>query len=778
MTEPEGLEDIIWKASTDCVSISEDGTIKGISQGEVIVSAMTASSRLVASCFVDVEAEDGLIALSVSEGVKEVVVTKDGMSTEINAGDNTIEAGTYTVSARPEANYSIAAYSESITVKKDEKTELRISAARTEYKITKPEVKGVTVTAVNGSTETVQPGGSYSFTVTAGASYDVTTLTVKANGSVITPSNGIYTINNINDDIIIAIDGVESKSWDATLKSVTVNGIEATLGENNVYSVTIPYGDTIKASDIKVTVNDIKSSYTITTIDGIFTITVKAEDGTTVIYTLSVKNAEATAIDSVKVALNETLFADVTQSSGGSYMSQNEAKAYIITKLDNLIITYPDETNPVTYTVENGEAKYPVKGTLYSPGGEDGYYKYTVTLKQGSETRVCEIKIDIIGYDYVIASSNITATATTITVKNVDDSCELALFTEQGGKVRKWTSPTKSTITFSNLASASTYTLKVRAAGSEEVPVTGTYVTTMNAIVSRQGASSYHTVYFDVGDHGTITEGKAKQTVGNTRVADYPTVKADNGYIFKGWSSNGVLIENPKSYYIRSTTTFIAVYEEASGSSYSTSKSTSYSTDTQALHNPSQQTVSKVLFNDVPEGSWFYDSVKRMYEQGYMNGVTTTEFAPNNTLTRAMLVTILYRYACEPNIYTDNIFGDVPAGTWYTDAVTWASDAGIVNGVSDGVFAPNDNITREQLAAILYRYSEAFGYDTSAAGNIIKFNDSTAISDWAQTALIWTTGTGIIGGKDGNRLDPKGNATRAEAATMIERFDKFTESGI
>ncbi|MBR0365748.1 MAG: Ig-like domain-containing protein, partial [Clostridia bacterium] len=398
VTEPAGLEDIVWKTSGSSVTVSADGTITGVSQGEVIVSAMTNASRLVASCFVDVEAEDGIIALSVSEGVKEVVVTKDGMSTEINAGDNTVEAGTYTVSARPEVNYSIAEHSESVTVKKNEKTALLITAARTEYKVTKPEVKGITVTAVNDSTESVKPGGSYSFTITAGASYDVSTLTVKANGSVITPSNGVYTINNINDDIIITIDGVESKSWDTTLKSVTVNGIAATLGANNVYSVTLPYGDTIKASDIKVTVNDIKSSYTITTIDGVYTITVKAEDGTTVIYTLSINNAEATAIDSVKVALNETLFADVTQSSGGSYMSQNEAKEYIITKLNNLIITYPDERNPVTYTIENGEVKYPVKGTLYSPGGEDGYYKYTVTLKQGTETRVCGIVINIIGY--------------------------------------------------------------------------------------------------------------------------------------------------------------------------------------------------------------------------------------------------------------------------------------------------------------------------------------------------------------------------------------------
>ncbi|MBQ3427234.1 MAG: S-layer homology domain-containing protein [Clostridia bacterium] len=771
VTEPAGLEEISWRSSDESVLVTDDGTVWGVKEGEAIVSAMTNGSRLIASCFISVVADDGIITLSVTEGVKEVVVTLEGLSTEVRAGDNTLEAGTYTVSAKAEANYTLGSFSETVTVKKNEKTPLVISAARTKYTVTKPEVTGVTVTAVGGSTETVEPGGSYSFTVATGASYDASKLTVKANGSVLTAKDGVYTISNINDDIIITIDGVESKSWDATLKSVTVAGSEATLGANNEYVATIPYGETVKASDIKVTVNDIKASYTITTIDGVFNITVKAEDGTTVVYKLTIKNAEATPIDSVKVALNSTLFADVTQNSGGSYKTQDEAKEYIKTKLDNLIDTYPG----VSYTIENGESKRPVKGTIYSPGGEDGYYKYKVTLTSGSEIRVCEVVIAIIGYDFVISSSNITATATTITVKNVDSSVELALFTEQGGKLRKWTTPSNNSVTFSNLASDSTYTVKIRAAGTDDVPSVGTNVTTLYSSTTSRGASSYHTVYFDVGDHGTIVEGKAKQTVGNTRVADYPTVKADNGYIFKGWSSNGVLIENPKTYYIRSTTTFIAVYEEASGSSYSSSKSTNYGTDT-ALRNTATQTVARTLFSDVPEGSWYYNSVNKMYTQGYMNGVTETEFAPEGTLTRAMLVTILYRYACEPNVYSGNGFGDVPDGTWYTDAVTWASDAGIVNGVSNGTFAPNDNITREQLAAILFRYSEAFGYDTSASGNIINYSDSAYISDWAQTALIWTTGAGIITGKDNNRLDPKGNATRAEAATMIERFDDLIDT--
>ena len=156
-----------------------------------------------------------------------------------------------------------------------------------------------------------------------------------------------------------------------------------------------------------------------------------------------------------------------------------------------------------------------------------------------------------------------------------------------------------------------------------------------------------------------------------------------------------------------------------------------------------------------------------------MNGVTNTSFEPDSKLTRAMLVTVLYRYASEPKIYENKSFPDVSSDTWYSNAVAWAAEAGIVEGNDEGLFDPNSYITREQFAAIIFRYSEAFGYDTSASGNIIKYSDSYAISDWAQRALIWTTGANIINGKDNNLLDPKGNATRAEAATIIERFDKI-----
>ncbi|MCH5211648.1 MAG: S-layer homology domain-containing protein [Oscillospiraceae bacterium] len=774
-TEPENVEDvnIVWSVSSDSKSVTVDssGNVTATAAGSAIVSAMDEDTKLIASCFIIVEEEDGIIDLSVTDGVKEVIITKDGENKEISAGKNHIAAGTYSVSATSYEGYTLKAYSETVTVEKDKETHLSVQAEKTSCEITVPQMTGVTITPVNGSKSPVELNGSYSFTLSLGSSYDSTNLVVKANGVVISPVEGVYTISDIKDDVVITIDGIEVKSWDATLKSVKVKDYTAVLGSDNTYTVTVPYGDKVSISDISVVVNDSKSEYTITSEDGQYIITVKAEDGTTNVYKLSVTVAEATVIDQFKVAIATMKFSDVTQSSSGSYDSQESVKDSIKKKIDSIA----DEYQGVKYTIENGEVKAPVKGTLASPTGQDGYYKFTVTLTSDTvataeeSTRTIDLTININGYDYSVAVGNITVTTTIMTIKNLDSSSEVGLFSAGGTRVRQWTTPTNGTVTFSNLSGGETYVVKMRAQGSDEVPATGTRVTMQET--KTRGTSKYYTVTFDEGAHGTIVSGKARQTVKLTGIADYPVVKADEGYVFKGWSANGVLIENPKTYYIRCATSFTAIYEVSNGSTVSSSSRPSSDS---TLYNYTNSSDSKsYAFSDVPATSWYYNSVTNICNKGYMNGVSDTRFEPDSTLTRAMLVTILYRYASEPNVDFASNFSDVPGGQWYSDAVAWASDAGIVNGTSEGRFDPDSNITREQLAAIMYRYCEAFGYDTSAAGNIIKYNDSAKISDWAQTALIWTTGAGIMEGKDGNVLDPQGNATRAEAAAIIERFDNF-----
>ena len=175
-------------------------------------------------------------------------------------------------------------------------------------------------------------------------------------------------------------------------------------------------------------------------------------------------------------------------------------------------------------------------------------------------------------------------------------------------------------------------------------------------------------------------------------------------------------------------------------------------------------------FSDVTESDWFYDAVTYAYENGLMDGVGAGLFAPNSETTRAQLVTILHRLAGQPAPSGDSGFSDVETGTWYTDAVAWAAQNGIVNGVSDTQFAPGDDITREQLAVILYRYATYQGYDVSQRAGLSGFVDAGTISTYAQEALSWASAQGLVLGFEDDSLRPQGNASRAQIAAVLMRF--------
>ena len=175
-------------------------------------------------------------------------------------------------------------------------------------------------------------------------------------------------------------------------------------------------------------------------------------------------------------------------------------------------------------------------------------------------------------------------------------------------------------------------------------------------------------------------------------------------------------------------------------------------------------------FTDVHEGDWFYEEVLYAYENGLMNGVGDNRFAPNSETTRAQLVTILYRLEGEPAVSGDLPFTDVEAGIWYTDAILWAAQNNIVNGVNDTEFAPGDDLTRQQLVTILYRYAEAKGYDVSASADLSGYPDAGQVQDYAQPAMAWAVAENIIQGMEDGTLKPAGNASRAQIATILMRF--------
>ena len=176
-------------------------------------------------------------------------------------------------------------------------------------------------------------------------------------------------------------------------------------------------------------------------------------------------------------------------------------------------------------------------------------------------------------------------------------------------------------------------------------------------------------------------------------------------------------------------------------------------------------------FQDVRNGDWFYDSAKYVYEKGIMTGINDTTFAPYEALARAQFAVILHRLNGEPQMeYTDR-FHDVGADIWYTDAILWAADADVVTGYSNGNFGPADKINREQMATMMYRYAQYKGYSLEGGVDYSQYEDAANVSDFAQEAMSWAVGNGIITGKYGEtQLDPQGEASRAESATIIMRF--------
>lgn len=183
------------------------------------------------------------------------------------------------------------------------------------------------------------------------------------------------------------------------------------------------------------------------------------------------------------------------------------------------------------------------------------------------------------------------------------------------------------------------------------------------------------------------------------------------------------------------------------------------------------QTISSGTFTDVKSDDWFSDAIEFVHKKNLMKGVSDNEFAPNENLSRAMIVTILYRMENEPSA-SFNKFGDVNADEWYGAAVAWASENGIVNGVSENEFAPNDNLTREQMAAIIYRYIKFKGKDVSVGENtnILSYTDAESVSEYAVEAICYAVGSGLMKGDSETTLNPSGTATRAETATIIMRL--------
>ena len=243
-----------------------------------------------------------------------------------------------------------------------------------------------------------------------------------------------------------------------------------------------------------------------------------------------------------------------------------------------------------------------------------------------------------------------------------------------------------------------------------------------------------------VGKNGTVEPKLTFQHIGKSVTF---TFKPDTGYKVKDVKVNGKSVGAVKTYTIDKLTVSTRIEVEF--------------------------TNGKLPFTDVRESDWFYGDVAFAYENGLFAGTSDTTFSPNASMTRAMLVTVLYRLEGQPAVNGRSGFSDVQYNGYYEDAVTWAADNGIVNGTSTTTFSPNANVTREQMAAILYRYAQYKKYNTAASSSLTGFNDYATVSSYAVTSLQWSVAEKLVNGSAG-KLMPTGNATRAQVAAILHRF--------
>ena len=178
-------------------------------------------------------------------------------------------------------------------------------------------------------------------------------------------------------------------------------------------------------------------------------------------------------------------------------------------------------------------------------------------------------------------------------------------------------------------------------------------------------------------------------------------------------------------------------------------------------------------FNDVAAGAWYYGAVKYVYDHEIMAGTGDTTFGPEENLDRATVVQILYNLEGTPDISEEDLgypYEDVDADIWYTNAVYWARLTGVAEGDGDGTFRPEDDVTRQELAQMLYNYAEYKEYDLTAEGDLSQYPDSEKIAGWAEKAMSWANGNKLINGHDDGTIDPEGTAVRAQAASILTNF--------
>ena len=490
------------------------------------------------------------------------------------------------------------------------------------------------------------------------------TLSFAAAGSYVLSAMGNEFTNIFSPWLPVTVTAAP-KSSNADVNSVTVGGVEATAGENNTYTVTLPYGTDVTAGSFVIVTSDAGATVGALTNEGnAWTFTVTAEDGvTSKTYTVTVSFTEAP--------------------------KSNDA-------------------NVSSVTVAGVEAT----------AGENN--TYTVTLPYGT---------DVTAGSFVIVTSDAGATVGALTNE---------------GNV--WTF----TVTAEDRVTSKTYTVTVSFTEAPKSNDAGVSSITVAGFKAVAGANNSYTV--------TVPYGTVVKTGSFVIVTRHPRATVSALTNTRNIWSFTVTAEDGVTTAVYTVTVNTAALPEPITPGVDNKK-------------PASKPEVKLPFTDVSTSDWFYDDVAFVYKNGLFSGTDSRSFSPNASMTRAMLVTVLYRLEGEPTVTGRSSFTDVRSGAYYEKAVIWAAANGIVTGTDSTSFSPDAKVTREQLAAILYRYAQYRKLDTDASAKLNSFTDADSVSAYASEALGWAVSEGLINGASG-KLMPKGDATRAQVAAILHRFVK------
>ena len=563
--------------------------------------------------------------------------------------------------------------------------------------------------------------------VTAVSAGVATITATTANGKTATCT--VYVDQNLNITTTALPDTTKGTAYSQTL-SATLGSV-STTATWNVSSGALPTGLTLNTATGEIsgtTTGSGKSTFTVT------------------------------AINDVKIASKEF---SITVNAAPTITTTSLADGSTVEEYSETLMAtgYP----AVTWSLDSGSL--PTGLTLDSDGSitgtptAAGTFNFTVKASNGIGADATKTLSITVVAPTVVSAVDVTVTAP---VKNVATTNATSSGTGYSVASTSW-SPAATTFAASTvytvsvevaadsgyaLSSATTFKINGETATVSSLTADAAIITYIFPATASNGGSSgggvtTRTLSFDTNGGSTIAA--VSKTSGSVvSLASYTTTR--DGYTFDGWYSDAALTNKVTSVTLTANTTVYAKW-------------------TAIAVTPDSP------FSDVKDSDWFAEDVEFVYEEGLMQGTSTTTFSPYISTTRGMIVTILYRLEGEPTVTGSCPFTDVKSGSYYEKAITWAAANGVVEGYGNGLFGPDANITREQMAAILYRYSVLKGYDVSVGEdtNILSYNDASSISEYAIPAMQWACGEGLIQG-DANNLMPAGQATRAQVAAILHRF--------